>query len=270
MRDNYLEGLPRLDLGDSGLDHFPVVSGGPLAPDLQVGESLLHRLHQRGHRFAQLPGHFLDAGHGLVVCPLDPRIGAVVVDGVEDQVHLLRLVIQDRNLGRKHHHQFRKPEIVSAGVWQRLQPPRDVVPQVADHSSMEWRQALSGGRSQFRQRLLQDAEGVAVTDAGQFPAQPDRFPTVLGESGGRMHTDEGIPRPHTLRCRLQEESPLPGSAQGGVQADRRQVVCQQAGVNTDDAPGSRQLRELCKGRRDIQHSTSLPVRSVKKHVRLPV
>ena len=149
----------------------------------------------------------------------------------------MRPVVQNRDLGREHHHEFGKPEVVDAVVRQCLQASYDVIAEVADHSGVERRQSLGGRGGEFDEGLLQDTERVTVTDAGQFPTQPD-----------------ALTRP----------------AQGGVQADRGEVICQQTGMDSDHTSGPRQLGELGEGRRDVQHSASLPVNSVKKQVGLPV
>ena len=241
-----------------------------MPPDLQVGQTVARRLHQGRRRLGEPPGHFLDADQCLVVGPFHALVGAVVVDGVDDQVHLMRPVVQHRDLGCEHHHQFGKPEVVDAGVRQCFQSPHHVVAEIADHPGVERWQPLGGRGGKFGEGLAQDIERVAVADAGQFAAQPDGLPAALREGGGATHPDEGVPGPHPLRRGFQQERSLPCPAQGGVQADRGDVIGQQTGVDADHAAGSRQLRELCKGWRDVQHSTSLPVSSVKKQLGLPV
>ena len=241
-----------------------------MPPDLEVGQAVARRFHQGGGRLSEPTGHFLDADQRLVVGPFHALVGAVVVDGVEDQVHLVCPVVQHRDLGSEHHHQFGKPEVVDAGVRQRLQPPHHVVAEVTDHPGVERRQSLGGRGGEFGEGLAQNVERVPVADAGQLAAQPDGLPAALREGGVAPHPDEGVPGPHPFRCGFQQEGSLTRPAQGGVQADRGDVIGQQTGVDADHAAGSRQLRELGEGRRDVQHSTSLPVNSVKKQVGLPV
>jgi hypothetical protein len=177
-------------------------------------------------------------------------------EGVGDQQHGGVVVVQHGQVGHQRHRQLGHAQVVHGGLGQPLQPPDDVVAQVADQPAGQRGQPGRAGGAQPAGQRPDGGQRVGrqvVGEPGQRVAQPQRGAVPLGEHPGAGDADEAVPRPLlALLGGLQQHGARPVAGELAVDADRGLGVGQQPPGDREDGA----LAELVeRGRLTQLHGT---------------
>ena len=144
-----------------------------------------------GEGRGQLGAHVGDALHGALVgavhvAPVDERVG-------DDGDGVLEVVEHEHRVGQQERH-LRQAEVVRRRVRQRLEPPHEVVAEVADEAAGERRQGcrLAARRRPVAAHEVGDGgEGVVVLDAQPVAVLLHReAPVLVGDEGAGADAEE--------------------------------------------------------------------------------